>query len=91
MDEDVWEIGYPLVIDKRRQGLLQDIWRHCDKAPAEMFFSGHRLLELHNDIMAVTPTCGGKPPMLRFLNDLGKMCLRAHSEGSGLQVVAGQV
>lgn len=88
MDEEVWESGYSLVIDKRRQGLLQDFWRHYDGASAEMFLSGHRLLELHNDIMTVAPACASKQPMMRFLNDLGKMCLRAHSRGSGLQVIA---
>jgi hypothetical protein len=26
-------------------------------------------------------------PVLRFLNDLGRMCLQAHGDGSGLQVI----
>jgi hypothetical protein len=53
-----------------------------------MFVSYDQLLELHNDIMAALPACVGEMPVLRFLHDLGRMCLQAHGEGSGLQVVA---
>jgi hypothetical protein len=88
MDEQVWENGYPLVVGKARQGLLQDFWRLYYGESAEMFVSYDQLLELHNDIMAAIPACVGEMPVLRFLHDLGRMCLQAHGEGSGLQVVA---
>jgi len=88
MDEQVWENGYPLVVGKARHGLLQAFWRHYYGASAEMFVASDQLLELHNDIMATIPACVGEMPVVRFLNDLGRMCLQAHGDGSGLQVIA---
>ncbi len=88
MDEQVWENGYPLVVGKAPHGLLQDFWRHYYGASAEMFVASDQLLELHSDIMAAIPACVGEMPVLRFLNDLGRMCLQAHGDGNGLQVIA---
>ncbi|CAB5712603.1 Uncharacterised protein [Delftia tsuruhatensis] len=88
MNEYVWESGYPLIVGKTRQGLLQEFWRHYYGASAEMFVPPDQLLELHNDIMAAIPLCAGALPVLRFLSDLGRMCLQAHGEGAGLQVTA---
>ncbi|ABX37001.1 hypothetical protein DR66_4472 [Delftia acidovorans] len=87
MDAQVWENGYPLVVGKARHGLLQDFWRHYYGESAAMFVAADQLLELHNDIMAAIPACVGEMPVLRFLNDLGRMCLQAHGDGSGLQVI----
>lgn len=55
MNEYVWESGYPLIVGKTRQGLLQEFWRHYYGASAEMFVPPDQLLELHNDIMAAIP------------------------------------
>jgi hypothetical protein len=88
MEEYIWECGYPLLIGKSGTGVLQDFWKHYHGRPAEMFLSSHGLLELHNDILTAIPRCAGELPVLRFLHTLGKMCLRAHSAGGGLQVIA---
>ncbi|WP_280192383.1 hypothetical protein [Delftia sp. PS-11] len=88
MDEHVWQRGYPLVVGKMQQGLLQDFWRHHYRNCPELPVCGSGLLELHNDILAVMPWCALEGQVQRFLGDLGKMCLRAHSQGGGLQVVA---
>lgn len=88
MDEQVWESGYPLVVGKMQQGLLQDFWRHHYSSCPEIFVCGALLLQMHNDILTVMPRCLFAEPVQRFLGDLGKMCLRAHGQGGGLQVVA---
>jgi len=88
MDDSVWENGYPMIVGKNRHGLLQDFWRHYYGASAEMFIPADQLLELHNDIMAAIPACAGELQVLRFLSDLGRICLLAHGEGAGLQVIA---
>ncbi len=87
MEERVWESGYTLVIDEVKRGLLQDFWKHYYGSSAEMDVSGVQLMEFRKDIMAVTPECVGQPAVLRFLVELGRMCVQAYRQDASLRVV----
>ena len=88
MEERVWESGYTLVIDEVKRGLLQDFWKHYYGSSAEMDVSGVQLMEFRKDIMAITPECVGQPAVLRFLVELGRMCVQAYRQEGSLRVVA---
>ena len=88
MAESVWEDGYSLVIDELADGTLQTFWKHYYGASAEMVVSGPALTVFRKEIMAVAPSCSGKPAVFGVLVELARMCARAHREKHGLHVIA---